>query len=707
MKVTGFLKKIIFQQGEYFCFEVKTADGDLHQVAGNLGPFSKEYCKFKSIPFDFYGKHVTHHKYGNQIKLNLMCISQTAVPSDFIELLKSPFSKRAVLEDALVIEKYWNSASFSILKSQCYELYSNAMAVSHMQTIARHIKWKELVHKLVDSSSIDVPKLEMAFIQTPFKNLESMLTDPYLLAINKTIDFKTAELVGQGAKDNPNRAIAATLDIISKLTAKTKHTYISSSDVSKELRKSIAQTDIPCSPHIESFCINGESFVQDVQMMRIEEEMAEKLTKIVNCEASSPINTELLTDAFKTAGYEPTTCQVKGINILSNKVSVIAGLPGTGKTSLVKGLVETLYNDNQAEFIIISPTGTSAMRLSEVTGFEAKTIHSALGFNPSLNSFSKCADNPLDVDWVIIDESSMIDIYLGKALIEAIPDTASVVFFGDIDQIASIKEGAVLKDLFDALPSVRMITTKRFDKDGIIKFCHAICNGKVLYDNLNGLKVNIAKNENDLETWVKEAVLNILNISKKQSFEKVQILAPQYAGAAGIDAINEYCREHLFADETPIEITYGTKKNKFHIGSKVLIKVNMPEKGIYNGDIGFIQSYPGSYKDDFIKVLIRGREVSLNYNQTKNVIPGYCISIHNAQGQEYPYCLAIITKKGAKLLSRNLINSAISRGQRGVIVVSEKGALEACAERSDSNRATRLSGFLKELQTPSVGMENV
>lgn len=705
MKVDGQIKRNIFQQEDYHCFELNNVDGTILQVTGTLGAFCKHYTNNKSLKLSIYGKKINHPKYGQQFKLSLISIATDAKPSDFIELINTPFTKKAFISDALKDFTIWSSESYKVLNSICHELYTGPIAISHIKTIARHIKWMELCQCLSDIDSIDSMKIEQAFFSTPFSELNKILSDPYLLSIEKTIDFKTAELLGQGGVST-NRLTAAVLEIIRSHVSKTKSTVAPKSIVLEQAKKKYGITSIPDSKYIIPFS-DDDDYLQDYLLAQTEIKIAAKIKQIINSESTSPVDFKKLNEAFDKAKFVPTSCQYKAIDVLKNKFSVITGLPGTGKTSLIKGLVDTLYNDNLAEFYLITPTGTSAMRMTEVTGFEAKTIHSVLGYNPSNETFIKNENNPLEADWIIIDESSMIDIYLFSSLLSAIPDNANVVLFGDIDQIASIKEGAILKDLFENLPSVRMTTTKRFDKDGIVKFCHSICNGEVLYNSLNGIKINITKSESELEIWVKQAVENMLNISKKQSFEKVQILAPQYAGKTGIDVINEHCRQHLYGDSPPIELSNGNKTYKFHIGSKVLIKTNMPDLGIFNGDIGFIDAFPGDKKKKFVELTIRKRKVTLTYNQARNMIPGYCISIHNAQGQEYPYCLTIITKKGAKLLSRNLINSAVSRGQKGVIIVAENGALETCAKTSDSNRKTRLTSLLNKDLTDNPRLKHV
>tara|TARA_Y100001956_G_scaffold37429_2_gene36840 strand:- start:763 stop:2910 length:2148 start_codon:yes stop_codon:yes gene_type:complete len=688
LKISGKINKQIFQQGQYYCFSVETACGNEIHASGNLCSFSKSYSSLRDVDLCFSGYFFNHHKYGKQFRFNLVSLSPDLVPIDFLFLISTPYSKRAYIEDKLKQFSVWDKPAFKTLKSACLELYSKPVALTHIHKLLRHISWAKLLNQIEDASKIDASILEDAFIKTPIEHIEDITKDPFQLVIDRVIDFKTAETLCQKPTNLHTRDIAASIDIIESLASRNGDTFISVEQFISKMEKKIGRSYIPDTNYIDVFEIDGNDYIQTSYYKKIEQSILDNCNALYKSEALFNFDSEDILNHFKSKGKEPTQCQLLAAEIITNKFSVITGLPGTGKTTIVESLTACL-EQKDANFVLTTPTGTAAMRLGEVTGYEAKTIHSLLGALPTGNGFIYNKNNKLDVDWIIIDEGSMIDMFLFSSLIQAIPEHAGVTLLGDIDQIASIREGAILRDLYHIFPSVRMTTTKRFDKDGIIKFCHAICSGKIIKSGLDGLKVNEAPDENTLYSWTRNAVDSILSVTKKTGLQHVQILAPQYAGENGIDSINEYCRTKFYGDSKPVELNIANKTYKYHIGSKILIKANMPSHNIYNGDIGFIIDFPGQ-NDAFVTLSIRKMEVVLSLSEARNMIPGYCISIHNAQGQEYPYCLTVITKKGAKLLSRNLVNSAISRGQKAALVVAESGALEICASRTDSTRNTRL-----------------
>lgn len=696
MNLSGKIKRTIFRQGEYHCLSIDIGDEEIIEVSGNLGEYSRLYLGHKDLPLCFYGNYFQHYKYGKQFRFQLLSLLPETRPSEYIELISTPYSKRAYLADLLKPFDEWNEQAYKTFKSALLELYSKDIASRHIKTIMRHRAWTLLASKFKGSKNTDTVKLEAAFIKTPTEHLTSVINDPHKLALDRAIDFDTAELLYSSSSKSVSRDIAAAVHIIEKTVKSRGDTFLSVEEFIPKIEKVIGKSVIPDAEHLDVFEIDGVDYIQTSFFKAVETKILKNCNRIYTSESHFQITSESIVEHFKDLNKEPTDCQKKASVVATEKFSVITGLPGTGKTTLIKGLTNTLEKIG-AEYLLLTPTGSATMRLSEVSGCEAKTIHSALGYIPSNNAFVYNAENQLDADWIIIDEASMIDMFLFSSLIDAIPDHSNVTIFGDIDQISSIREGAVLRDLFKLFPSVRMTTTKRFDKDGIIQFCHAICQGKVIKEGLDGIKINEAADEKSLFEWSRSAVDKILSITEKTGMQHVQILAPQYAGDNGIDNINEYCRAKLFGGVQPVEIDVGKKTYRYHIGSKILIKTNMAHHGIYNGDIGFIIDFPGKTKDHFVVLKIRDRKITLNRNEAQNMIPGYCISIHNAQGQEYPYCLTIVTKKGAKLLSRNLVNSAVSRGQRGVIIVAEKGALETCASRTDSDRMTRLSQLSNSL----------
>lgn len=401
---------------------------------------------------------------------------------------------------------------------------------------------------------------------------------------------------------------------------------------------------------------------------------------------------------------------------LMSPMLILTGGPGTGKTTVIKGIVE-LYGElhgcsldpkayKQEEtfpFLLAAPTGRAAKRMAESTGLPAVTIHRLLGWNGS-EGFDHHDENPLEGKILIVDETSMVDIWLANQLFKAVPENMQVILVGDEDQLPSVGPGQVLKDLLrsDRIPTVRLVDIYRqAEGSSIIELAHEMKKGQ-LPANISAPQPDrsfIKCGPGQIGAVVEKVVLN----AKKKGYtaKDIQVLAPMYRGPAGIDKLNLMLQEILNSnsDGSRKELAFGDVK--YRIGDKVLQLVNQPESHVFNGDMGEIVSIfyakENTEKQDMIVVSFEGVEATYTRQDLNQITHAYCCSVHKSQGSEFPIVILPVVKSYYRMLRRNLLYTAITRSRQFLILCGEEDALRIGVERADEQaRLTRLTEKLQE-----------
>lgn len=390
---------------------------------------------------------------------------------------------------------------------------------------------------------------------------------------------------------------------------------------------------------------------------------------------------------------------------LESPMLILTGGPGTGKTTVIKGIVE-LYSelhgvsmdihDYKKEepfpFVLAAPTGRAAKRMAESTGLPAVTIHRLLGWNGS-EGFSHDHDNPIEGRIVIIDEMSMVDTWLAHQLLKALPEHVQLILVGDEDQLPSVGPGQVLKDLLASkvIPMVALEQIYRQeDGSSIIELAHDMKKGF--------LPPDVTKQQTD-RSFIKchtqqmsHVIEQVVRNARKKGFtaRDIQVLAPMYKGPAGIDNLNKILQEILNGDSEKKrrELSFGDVI--FRTGDKVLQLVNQPEEGVYNGDMGEIVSilFAKENTDHVDKIIVsfEGLEVTYTKQDLNQITHAYCCSIHKSQGSEFPIVILPIVRSYYRMLRRNLLYTAITRSKQFLIICGEEEAFREGVERNDETR---------------------
>ena len=388
------------------------------------------------------------------------------------------------------------------------------------------------------------------------------------------------------------------------------------------------------------------------------------------------------------------------VQMLSHRIVLITGGPGTGKTTLIRS-VTAIFKRLGKTLVLAAPTGRAARRLSEVTGEEASTLHKMLEYNVGTGGFDKNRTNPLDADAVIIDEASMVDILLMHSLLSAVPFQAALIVVGDIFQLPSVGPGTVLADLIHSRCFKTFELTKIFrqaQESPIILNAHRVRYGKLPKTPEPGEGKNLSEFyfiETANPMTVRERVVELCarRIPEKYGLDPmtdIQVLTPMHKGEVGTISLNAALQSALNSGNDPSpRFSPG-----FRLGDRVMHLKNNYEKEVFNGDIGIIDELDAENK--VLTVNYDGRSVEYDGEDLHELALAYAISVHKSQGSEYPAVVVPITTQHYPMLQRNLLYTAMTRGKKLVILLGTKKALSIALENDRPRQ--RLSGLQSRIE---------
>jgi len=380
---------------------------------------------------------------------------------------------------------------------------------------------------------------------------------------------------------------------------------------------------------------------------------------------------------------------------IENKVMVITGGPGTGKTTIINAVLK-IFAKLKTRILLAAPTGRAAKRMSETTGFEAKTIHRMLEFSMQKGGFQRNEDRPLDCDVLIVDETSMIDTILMYHLLKAVPPLATFILVGDVNQLPSVGAGNILRDIIasSAVPVVALDKIfRQAQTSRIIVNAHKINEGIVPYPD----RAESHDPHNDfffIEQEDPEKIVGIIlelvkvRIPKRFGFDpfnEIQVLTPMHRGLVGSANLNRELQAALNPGEGGI--TRGERTHR--VNDKVMQIRNNYDREVFNGDIGRITAI--KCEDKEIAIEFDGREVVYEFSDLDEIVPAYAVSVHKSQGSEYAAVIIPIVTQHYILLQRNLIYTAVTRGKQLVILVGSRKAMAiGVSNNKTRKRYTRL-----------------
>ncbi|MCM3161888.1 ATP-dependent RecD-like DNA helicase [Metabacillus litoralis] len=769
--VKGLVKVVIFhnEQNLYSVLKVR-----VHETSEDIE--DKEITVTGYFPllheddtYTFFGSFTNHPKFGLQFQTEHFRKEIPQTKEGIIQYLSSDLFKGIGKKTAeAIVEKLGESAISKILQ--------NPSILDDIPKVNKD-KAKQLVDALISHQGLEQimialnqfgfgPQLAMKIYQTyQDETLTIIQENPYQLVQDvEGIGFVRADELGEHlgiSGKSAERIKAACHYNVEHLCLQEGHVYVTTEQLivkTKELldhskKETIHESDI--ANEIIALGKEGKMIVEENRaylpsLYFAEQGLVKNINKILDqteYEDLFPESEFLLSlgnlEERMNVQYAPT--QKDAIQkALMSPMLLLTGGPGTGKTTVIKGIVE-LYSDLHGcsldpkdykkeepfPIVLVAPTGRAAKRMSEATGMPAVTIHRLLKWNGA-DGFEHDEENPIAGKLLIIDEVSMVDIWIANQLFKALPKEIQVIMVGDEDQLPSVGPGQVLRDLLasQVIPTVRLTDIYRqAEGSSIIELAHDIKEGR--------LPQNIAAPTSDRsfircsQVQMKEVIGKIIQSALKKGYtaRDIQILAPMYRGPAGIDQLNKLLQE-LFNPKAS-----GKRELKFgdvvyRNGDKVLQLVNQPDSNVFNGDIGEIVSIfyakENTEKEDMIVVSFDGNEVTYTKQDFNQFTHAFCCSIHKSQGSEFPIVIMPIVKGYYRMLRRNLIYTAVTRSKKSLVLCGELDALEWGIKNNESSerqtslmlklgadqiKDLELDELQKQLPFPledaNIGMENL
>lgn len=712
VKLRGQLERVTFQneENDYIVARVRVKDrSDLVTVVGNItSPTPGEIL-------DMFGEWITHPKFGEQFKVRSYKTSVPASVAGITKYLGSGLIKGIGPVMAKRIVAKFGERTLEIIEQSVGRLLEiPGIGQQRVDMIGKAwIDQKEIrtVMLFLQSNGISSGYASKIYKQYGKDSIQVVMENPYRLAYDISgIGFIIADQIARklGFEENsPQRAGAGILYTLFKLT-EDGHTFFPIDALLLQASELLG-VDLKILEQAIQLLVEEQKIVlEDLNTeegettkavfltgYRIaEEQIAYFLKNIKNSpKRIQTINPDqALKFVHDNFSLSLADCQKDAIRAsLENKVLVITGQPGTGKTTITRVILQ-IFASFSDRILLAAPTGRAAKRMSEATRHEVKTIHRLLEYNVAKGCFQKNDHYQLDCDLIIIDESSMIDTLLMYHLLKAIPSFATVIFIGDINQLPSVGAGSVLRDVIDSQTFAVIELNEIFRqarKSNIILNAHRINEGKFpIVDNESGSDFYFIE-EDDSEKALQKIVYMVKDrIPKKfgyNSMTDIQVLTPMNKSAVGTIRLNEALQHAL--NPSAFEVTVGIRK--FRIADKVMQIKNDYDKDVFNGDIGFITAI--NSEEHNVSVNIDGREIHYDYTELDELVLAYAVSIHKSQGSEYPVVVIPIVMAHYIMLARNLIYTGVTRGKKLVVLIGSKKALFLAVKNDKTvKRYTRL-----------------
>ncbi|MDD3241369.1 MAG: ATP-dependent RecD-like DNA helicase [Bacilli bacterium] len=718
--IKGNFRKTIFKNETGYTiglFKVKETDDEevevyINRVITYTGYF---HDLNEDDTFILYGNLVNHDKYGEQFQVEKYERLMPEEKDSIIEFLSSGLFKGIGEAKAKKIVDYLGKDTLQVILNNPSNLLL-IPTITKKQVDILHTKLVEYeasYSTILRLNDLGFSTKDSLLIYNKYKEKTNKIIDDNLYLIIEDIEditFKKIDYImlkQNISKDDIRRIKASILYIMNEICNTYGHLYLYKEEIFSYIPR-VLNNNISS----DEFDISIEELIKELKVIEDEEcyytkQLYDAQTNIINRFSYLSKQEEIkekkidkyLTDLEKYNNIEYNNDQKEAIKkAIENKFLIITGGPGTGKTTIIKAITDLYKNLNDLnyeklskELVLLAPTGRASKRISESTLLPALTIHRFLKWNKDNNKFAVNEFNKSDAKFVIIDESSMVDINLMDNLLKGLSYNTKIILVGDYNQLPSVGPGEILKDLIDSdsLPIKKLNQLYRQGEDSnIINLAYEINNGI-----LNNETIIKNKDLEFIETnpiLLKEELINICKNYIDYDYKQFQILVPMYKTINGIDEIN-IALQKLFNPKNKIKKEIIINGIIYRENDKVIQLTNMPEENVFNGDIGIIERIDNNTKKE-IYINFDGNLVkytAANFNKFKH---GYAISIHKSQGSEFDITILPIVKSYGKMLYRKLIYTAVTRSKKKLYIIGEVEALKIAIKNNENDvRRSKMS----------------
>lgn len=725
--ISAVVTKINFANLEkgYYILRVRLEDGgSVVSFVGNAEPVAV------GDRVEATGTWERHAKFGRQLKARFIRVLVPQTGREIFEFLKSGGIKGVGKRSA---EKLFAEFGDDLVKVMDRTTVMMKSGITEKQADMISEAWsRRTTHTELLSflQSLDMGPATANKILKKYgdRSKQIVLKNPYQIVRDITgIGFKTADYMAMAMgvdRRDPRRIDAAIMHAMGQI-GRDGHCACPRHRILKDVRDllTIPDRDIKSGINrlMESGILveeenGGSAVVYDANVRKCEIEIAERITdRVGGVFLPDDIDTliqEAATEIGITSIHEHQALAVK--NSLASLFSVITGGPGSGKTSSLEVLLRVFEKLNEGAVIqLLAPTGRAAQRMSESTGRPASTIHRGLGYAPEGGGFQHNEDNPIDADLLVVDEASMLDIWLARDVLRALKEGAMVVFVGDVDQLPSVGAGRVLGDIIESgvVPVTRLTRIFRQGAGSLISEAAREINGgsmpRLSVPNKNTDMWAIYSNDND--TCLQKIASLSVNVGVKLGFDpmkEIQILVAGHGGTLGTVALNEMMQQELNPGSPNMPEARIADK-VFRTGDRVIQLSNNYDLDVFNGDIGQIIELTAATrkKDEYtITVDFEGRLVTYSQAEAKDLSLAYAISVHKSQGSEFPFVIFVASTQHYMMLKKTLVYTAVTRAKKLCAIVGQDRAMKIAVKQTDSGRMT---GMAKRLAICAAEQEMI
>ncbi len=651
-------------------------------------------------PLILRGEYNEHPVYGKEFLVKDFEFDQEAKEESILRFISSNRIKGIGEKKARKIVEKFGEDTINILKNSPDKLLEiNGIGKNNIKMI------KESIAELGDTFDSLIFLNFLGFGSAlSYKILESMEGDieseirenPYILIKKvKGIGFKLADRAAKrlGIPDDSPFRLKSYILYLLESSLEEGHTFLQKEELENLFISEMSSSSEVFTEMIESLLEEEEIVVIDTAVYlkyvyEIEQKIVDKLLILKKHPFvfSLKPSEKTINEIENKWGIKVDETQKDVIlNVINNKLSIITGGPGTGKTTILKFIISLLKQNGKTVFIA-APTGRAAKRISETSGEEAKTIHRLLEYIPGKEGFMKNRFNPLEAEAVIIDEASMMDIFIFYRLLDALGPNTQLILVGDHYQLPPVGPGYVFRDLVNSgkIPVYFLEKIYRRDEDSLISL-NALKVKRGEMPEIGGKEDKISdfyfikrSKEDDILKLILELYLERIpsKFMVDPFSDSIQILTPIYRGVIGVDNLNKIVQSELNSSRKGIK----HYEKVFKKGDKVMQLKNNYEKDVFNGDIGRVKRI--NHYTQTIEIDYYDKTVVYERKEFNEITLAYAISIHKSQGSEYDYVIVPITKSQGIMLQRNLIYTAITRAKKMMIFVGDPEALEIAVKNN-------------------------